>query len=189
MTIPAALPWLHPTVADLAKAIGVTTRTLEQWRGKGCPLGDKAPFDELAVRLWHLGLAAIAKGKAAELAQPRAELAPYVDQAARAVEQLRADLAGGPDRSDIIKERQAERLELLNAGTRKQFVTEAQETFRAYAGSLERALTRALAGKTLTRLWDTCQKPRLQAEGAAQRLLRETVATAMAKALAEQAKG
>lgn len=77
MTDPAPLPWMHPTLAAAAKALGVSVRTLEQWRIKGAPLPTAPPIDELALRLWHLAFATQSHGKARTLAPPAEPLAPY----------------------------------------------------------------------------------------------------------------
>lgn len=188
MTEPAPPPWRHPTLRALAQVLGTTTRSLELWREHGAPLGE--PYDELAVRLWHLGHALTGKGKVKALADPDPALAPYLD-AARAALAIATTAAGAtlddPDRR--LKDRQAYKLDLQNARAEGALVRDAQAVFGRLLGQLQGDLRQACSGKLLSDIWQACaKKQRLPAERALRRLLTDQLESLVDDALIAAAK-
>ncbi len=182
---PAALPWLHDQLASCAKALGITTRTLDQWKGKGAPLGD-APFDELGLRIWHIGFSATSHGKARTLAAPAGALALYLEAITAAIAVLTSESATAVrDPSRLVKVRQAERLGLQNARSKTTLLLAAQNAFANFCGTLEKNLGRQLTtGANLEAIWRVCQgATRLQAEGILNRLIAAHITTSIRQTL------
>ncbi len=182
---PTPLPWMHATVASCAKALGVTTRTLEQWKTKGAPLTE-APLDELALRLWHMAFAVQSHGKARTLAPATGPIEPYLAAITAAITAHASEAAlAVRDPARLVKTRQAERLGLQNARSKSTLLHEAQNAFTSFCGMLERNLGRQLTtGANLEAIWRSCQNAsRLQAEGMLSRLVASQLATGIRQTL------
>lgn len=165
------MTWHHDTLPALAKALGVTVRTLDQWKKKGAPMA-AAPYDELAIRLWHAREAITAGGKAVTLADPAPTVQPYIDLAVAAIEAQRlACTAAAEDPATAIKLAQAKKLDLHNQRAERLLLDEAQAAFRTWTGSLAQAITRSLTPATMADLWKAAQTSRLQAEPTLKRLI------------------
>jgi hypothetical protein len=173
-------PWMHDTIAALAAALGVTDRTLENWRGKGCPLPASAPFDELAVRLWHLSLPG--GRKQAALSEPSPALAPYL----AAAQQIRTQLesaATDDDPAGQLKREQALKVALQNEEARNTHRKRAVECFLGLVGRLRQRLTLRVGGQFAVELWELAQRPRAEAEPQMRRRLLDVTGLAVADAL------
>lgn len=184
---PTPLPWMHATAASCAKALGVTTRTLEQWKPKGAPIAE-APFDELALRLWHIAFAVQSHGKARTLAAPSGPIVTYLEAITAAIAAHASEAATAVrDPARLVKARQAERLGLQNARSRSKLLIEAQNAFTSFCGTLERHLVRQLTtGANLEAIWRSCQNAtRLQAEGLLGRLIGTQLTTGIRQTLDE----
>lgn len=173
----------HASDADLAAALGVTTRTLTAWRRAGAPLGASGG-DELLVRLWHLAHGAGRRGKGrglGELAAPGDTLAPYLAQIAGMAQ---ATATRGDGARERLQAQLARKAELHNAKAERALVAQAQRAFARYVALLRERLDRALLGDRLADLWEAAQGPRAQAEPRLLALLRERIDRAEADALA-----
>ena len=170
MTAPS-LPWHHPTLVALAKSLGVTTRTLELWRAKDAPVPATGPWDELAIRLWHLSTAAANLKKSAKLTAPTDELADYIALAQSIGAHVTAAASRSDQLIDQVKERQAKNLDLKNNKLEAAMEQQAQAIFSAELGRAAQQLRRDLAGTGLSRIWELCQQPRAKSEAALRRHL------------------
>lgn len=145
------LPWLHATLTALATALGISVRTLENWRPRGAPLQPDGPFDELAVRLWVNAEAAAGK-RMGKLADPAPPLAPYVALAgkARCVRPVSTERAG----ADGLKRKQAQFLDIKMAERQKAAQVQATNAFLAVLGKLDQLYEREVGSMLGQRLWD-----------------------------------
>lgn len=146
----ADLPWMHETMTALATALGISVRTLENWRPRGAPLGAEGPFDELAVRLWVNAEAAAGK-RMGKLADPVPALAAYVDLAgkARTARPAQPRAAG-----DGLKRKQEAFLDLKMDERRQAAQRQATEAFLAVLGKLDQLWDREVGSLLAQRLWD-----------------------------------
>ena len=147
--MPTDLPWHHPTQVALATALGVSVRTLENWRPRGCPVAD-APFDELAVRLWVN--AEISTGKRmGKLNDPAALIAPYLTLAAKA---RTAKPVAPRDADTGLKRKQEQFLDLKMQERQKAAQQQATDAFLGVLGKLDQLWDREVGGQFTQRLWD-----------------------------------
>lgn len=179
MTDAVPLPWHHPTQVALATALGVSVRTLENWRPRGCPVAD-APFDELAVRLWVN--AEIATGKRmGKLADPSPVLAPYLELAAKA----RTAKPVVRDTGNGLKRKQEQMLDLKMAERQKLAQRQATDLFLGVLGKLDQLWDREVGSQFAQKLWDLAsQQTASQAVPPMQQLLRDTYRAVRRRALA-----
>jgi hypothetical protein len=174
-------PWMHDTIAALAAALGVTDRTLENWRGKGCPLPASAPFDELAVRLWHLSLPG--GRKQAALSEPSPALAPYLT-AAQQIRIVAESTDDADDPADRLKREQAQKVALQNAAAQETQRKRAIDVFVQVVGALRQGLNLRFGGQTSAEIWEIAQRPRAQSEPLIRQRLLAISDTAVREALA-----
>lgn len=157
------IPWHHKTQTALAKALGVSVKTLDDWKAKAAPLD--APLDELALRLWHAGQATASKTKAVTLKAPSPDLARYLDLAAAAVTAQRtADATAAGDPGNLVKIGQAKKLEIANRKAEQHLLDQAKEAYKRWTGDLTRVLSRSFTVSVLTDIWQSAQVQRLRAE-------------------------
>jgi hypothetical protein len=177
---PTPSSWHHATLHDLARALGVSTRTLDSLRTRGAPITADGPHDELAVRLWHAGHTT-AKDK--PLKPPEGPLAAYADQLA----ELRTSTTkrGGSTPSDQLKKSQRERVDLLNAEKRKELIRAAQDHAKRVIGRADQELRAALISPgQIALIHGYCQSSQAEAERHLVPLLRSRITTAITSALA-----
>jgi hypothetical protein len=173
-----ALPWLHPTQVALATALGVSVRTLENWRPRGCPVAD-APFDELAVRLW-VNAESTSK-RMGKLADPSPLLAPYLALAAKA----RTARPVVRDAGNGLKRKQEQMLDLKMAERQKAAQRQATDLFLGVLGKLDQLWDREVGSQFAQKLWDLAsQQTASQAVPPMQQLLRDTYRAVRRRALA-----
>jgi len=178
----STLPWFHDSLVSLATALGVTDRTLENWRGKGCPLPEISPFDELTVRMWHLTQPT--GKKATMLAPPRDVLAPYVvaaTQIRQAVQDAERDSKTDP--ADLVKRRTAEKLQLANDKARDVMRQRAMDCFLSMLGRLQKQLDLRLGGQLSAEVWSIAQRPRIESEPLIRRKVMDIAALAVNESL------
>lgn len=173
---PPAIPWHHAATKDLAKALGVTARSVELWRKAGAPVGDAAPFDELAVRLWALTGTVKLRAK---LADPSPVLAGYLAQ----VDKLRAAAPAPTDPAQELKAEQLATARMKNAERQGRFVALAREHFDSLLGRFNQSIDRGVVPLTSDLVEACTGKSRLDAEPQARRLVRALLDQAMAAAL------
>ena len=166
---PAPLPWQHPTLAALAKALGTTTRTLDLWRADGAPIGAEAPHDELSTRLWHAGRIP-GKGKVKPLRPADGQVAIYMAHLPPVVV---AD--ANTDPAQLVKMRQVAKLDQQIARGDDVMQLTAQGIFRDLLGHLNRELERSLSGGILDDCFTAAQQNRLRAHRSLRRLVKDFV--------------
>ncbi len=173
------LPWLHPTLTALATALGVSVRTLENWRPRGAPIGE-APFDELAVRLWVNAEAAGGK-RMGKLTDPAPPLAAYCALAGKA---KAARPAAPSDNGGNLKRKQAQFLDLKIAERQQLAQRQATDTFLTVLGRLDQLYDREVSGLLAQRLYDLAAAGRAgQALPGMQQVLRDTYRAVRRRAL------
>jgi len=155
---PAPVPWLHPTLIALATALGISVRTLENWRPRGAPIPPEGPCDELAVRLWVIGEAAIGKrmGKLTPI-EPTAPLHAYLALGER-IRSGRPDVQNA-DRGDLDRATKRKNMELLDTRIAKEQATmkrQAQQVFLDLIGNLDQLIERELGGTLPADIFDLC---------------------------------
>lgn len=177
-----AIPWHHPTQAALAKALGVSLKTLDDWKARSAPLD--APLDELAVRLWHA--AQSLSGKTVTLKAPADSLARYLALAAAAVAAQRdADVAAAGDPGNLVKLGQAKKLDIANRKAEQLLLDQAKEAYKRWTGDLTRVLARSFTVSVLGEIWQAAQVQRLRAESEIKRRILAACEGAIVASLAD----
>lgn len=176
----AQVPWAHTTLTDLATALGISVRTLENWRPRGAPLPPDGPFDELAVRLWVNAESASGK-RMGKLADPAPALAPYVSLAAKA----RTVRPAAPRDDDAgLKRRQAQMLDIKMQERQKVAQQQATDVFLQVLGKVDQGWDREVSGFLPQRLFDIAsQQTAAQALPQLREILRTTHRTVRRRAL------
>jgi hypothetical protein len=181
MTEPTPLPWLHPTLTALATALGISVRTLENWRPRGAPLPPDGPLDELAVRLWVNAEAASGK-RMGKLNDPAPALAAYVALAGKA--RCARPAATDRDQANGLKRKQAQFLDLKMAERQKAAQVQATNAFLAVLGKLDQLYEREVGSMLAQKLWDLAnQQTAAQSVPLLQNLLRNTFRSCRRRAL------
>jgi hypothetical protein len=175
----AQVPWLHETLTELATALGISVRTLENWRPRGAPIPPDGPWDELAVRLWVNAESASGK-RMGKLADPSPALAGYLTLAAKA---RTAKPAAPRDNTAGLKRRQEQMLEIKISERQKIAQQQATDLFLAVLGRLDQLWEREVGSQLPQQLWGIAQTTNAQAVPALQRKLRERFASIRSRAL------
>lgn len=176
------VPWLHETMTDLATALGISTRTLENWRPRGAPIPTEGPFDELAVRLWVIAESASGK-RMGKLADPAATLAPYITLAGKA--RAAKATAAPRDAGAGLKRKQEAMLDIKMAERQKLAQQQATDLFLQVLGKLDQMWDREVGSQFAQKLWDLAnQQTASQALPPMQQLLRDTFRAVRRRALA-----
>lgn len=139
-----AMPWLHPTIAALAQALGVTDRSLELWRRQGAPLPATGPFDELALRLWHRCV-----GPGRRPSKRTAALLPPTVSPLTTYDALLQDMPttrrAGEDPDAVLKRARARQIALRTATQERAYLTAARSAASAYLSAVRGQIDRASA--------------------------------------------